>query len=428
MTDRSDKAPAEGPASVTPDENSELRTEPADGPAPMKPEERSEPDTEPTEGSASPEADESDNVDDELDEGPVLLALDDDDDDEELDERPVLLTLDEQEEDDEELDDEELDEGPVLLTLDERGDSGEAAADGAARTKPTKPTKCGYVAIVGPPNVGKSTLMNALVGERLSIVTPKPHTTRTRVLGIITDPNRQVQVIFLDTPGMVLEPKYRLQVAMTQHIDRSLEDADVVLAIFDCERPDPAAVERTVNLVTAVGKPVVYVLNKIDTLMDGEPDMSAYPEGTIPISGLKELNLPALGDAISAALPIGPYLYPEDTLADQPERFFVAELIRETIFEKMRKEIPYTTAVIIEEYVERQPKDFVRATILVDRDSQKGIVIGKGGAMLKTIGRISREKIETFLERGVYMELFVKVKKDWMKKDIDLRELGYMER
>ena len=248
------------------------------------------------------------------------------------------------------------------------------------------------------------------------------------MLGIITDPNRQVQVIFLDTPGMVLEPKYRLQVAMTQHIDRSLEDADVVLAIFDCERPDPAAVERTVNLVAAIGKPVVYVLNKIDTLRDEDPDMSAYPEGTIPISGLKRVNLLALGDAISSSLPVGPYLYPEDTLADQPERFFVAELIRETIFEKMRKEIPYTTAVIIEEYVERQPKDFVRATILVDRDSQKGIVIGKGGAMLKTIGRISREKIEAFLERGVYMELFVKVKKDWMKKDTDLRELGYMER
>ena len=291
-----------------------------------------------------------------------------------------------------------------------------------------KPTRCGYVAIVGPPNVGKSTLMNSLVGERLSIVTPKPHTTRTRVLGIITDPNRQVQVIFLDTPGIVPEPRYKLQEAMIRQIDRSLEDADLVLAMFDYSRRDKDAVERTVNLAQRAGKPVVHILNKIDTAGADDPDMSLYPEGTIPLSALKGLNLLPLGDAISDALPLGPYLYPEDTLADQPERFFVAELIRETIFEKTKKEIPYTTAVCIDEFVERQPKDFIRATILVDRDSQKGIMIGKGGAMLKEIGRLSRQKIETFLERGVYMELFVKVKKDWMKKDSDLRELGYLER
>jgi len=288
-------------------------------------------------------------------------------------------------------------------------------------------TKCGYVTIVGPPNVGKSTLMNALVGERLSIVTPKPHTTRGRVLGIITDPNRQTQVIFLDTPGMVERPRYRLQEAMVRQIRRSLDDADVVLAMFDYEKHDPAIIARTIELAEQVEKPVVYVLNKIDLAPD-EADLEPYPEGTLAISALHQVNLAPLGGRITEHLPHGPYLYPPETLADQPERFFVAELIRETIFDLMKQEIPYTTAVAIDDFVERHPKDYVRATILVDRDSQKGIMIGKKGAQLKEIGRRSREKIETFLERGVYLELYVKVKKDWMKKDADLKELGYLDR
>ena len=288
-------------------------------------------------------------------------------------------------------------------------------------------TRCGYVAIIGPPNVGKSTLMNALVGERLSIVTPKPHTTRTRVLGIITDPNRRAQVIFLDTPGMVETPRYRLQNVMVRQIERSLADADAVLALFDGGRRDEAVIERTISLAASAGKPVIPVLNKVD-LAGNSPDLSCYPENIIPVSALCTINLPALGDAITAALPHGPYLYPEETLADQPERFFVAELIRETIFTRMRKEIPYTTAVAIDEFVERRPKDFISATILVDRASQKRIMIGTKGAMLKETGRLSREKIEAFLGRPVYLELFVKVKKDWMKKDADLRDLGYLER
>ncbi len=287
-------------------------------------------------------------------------------------------------------------------------------------------TRCGYVAIVGPPNVGKSTLMNAIIGERLSIVTPKPHTTRARVLGIITDPNRQAQVIFQDTPGIVREPRYRLQEAMMAQISRSLEDADVILAMYDYAERDPDVVSLARELVESARKPVIHAVNKID-LAKGDVDLNGFPEGALPISALRGVNMRELGDRIAGELPTGPYLYPEDTLADQPERFFVAELIRETIFDKMRKEVPYTTAVQVDEFIERSPKDYIAASILVDRDSQKGIVIGKGGSMLKEIGRLSREKIEGFLERGVFLELFVKVKKDWMKKDADLRELGYLE-
>jgi len=290
----------------------------------------------------------------------------------------------------------------------------------------TSTTRCGYVAIVGPPNSGKSTLMNALVGERLSIVTPKPHTTRTRVLGIITDLNRNAQVIFLDTPGLLRTPGYRLQEAMVAQIERSLADADVAMALFDYSRPDPSAIEHTVELVRGTGKPTVFALNKSD-LAKGEIDLSPYPEGTIPISALYQINMRPLGDAITAHLPLGPFLYPPDTLATQPERFFVAELVRETIFTLMRKEVPYTTAVAVEQFVERTPKDYIGAAILVDRDSQKGIMIGRGGERLKRIGEISRRKIEEFIGRPVYLELYVKVKRDWMKRDSDLRELGYLD-
>jgi GTPase len=288
-------------------------------------------------------------------------------------------------------------------------------------------TRCGYVAIIGPPNAGKSTLMNAVIGERLSIVTPKPHTTRTRVLGIITDPNRHTQVIFLDTPGIVKQPRYRLQDAMGKQIGRGLKEADIVLALYDFGRGDAEVINLTREVAESGQVPVIHVLNKIDLAGEREIDMYPWPEGTIKISALAQLGLNDLGEAIRNSLPVGPYLYPEDTLADQPERFFVAELIRETIFDRMKKEIPYTTAVMIDDFIERKPKDFIRVTILVDHDSQKGIMIGKQGAALRDIGRISRDKIEAFLGRGVFLELFVKVKKDWMKKDADLRDLGYLE-
>jgi GTPase len=295
------------------------------------------------------------------------------------------------------------------------------------QTPDSEQTRCGYVAIVGAPNTGKSTLMNALIGERLSIVTPKPHTTRNRVLGIITDPNVQAQVIFLDTPGLILKPRYRLQEAMVGQIDRSLVDCDVVLALLDYERPEPSLIGMIDKFVEKSGKPAVYVLNKVD-LAKEEVDLSEYPEGTLAISALQHLNLGALGVAITEHLPVGPYLYPPDSISDQPERFFVAEFIRETIFDEMRMEIPYTTAVSIDDFTERKPKDFIRATILVDRESQKGIMIGKNAVQLKRIGQLSRQKIEEFLGREVYLELHVGVKRDWMKKDASLRDLGYLDK
>ena len=287
-------------------------------------------------------------------------------------------------------------------------------------------TRCGYAAIVGAPNSGKSTLMNAIVGERLSIVTSKPHTTRGRVLGIITDPNLAAQVIFLDTPGLIAEPRYRLQEVMVNEVRRSLVDSDVVLVLFDYAQDRLETREQLAELARESGKPLVHVLNKID-LASGEPDLSDYPEGTIPISALMGANLAPLGQAIAKSLPAGPYLYPPDALADQPERFFAAEFVRETVFDETREEIPYTTAVRVDEFIERQPKDYISATILVDRDSQKGIIIGKGGGQLKRIGQISRRKIEEFIGRSVYLELHVRVKRDWMKQDSALRDLGYLE-
>ncbi len=226
---------------------------------------------------------------------------------------------------------------------------------------------------------------------------------------------------------MVEAPRYRLQEAMAAQIERSLRNADVALALFDYSRPDQPLIQRAVDLAQGTGKPAVYVVNKID-LAEAEVDLSAYPVGTIPISALHEINLRTVGDAIYECLPEEPFLYPPDVLATQPERFFVAELVRETVFDLTREEVPYTSAVAVEQFVERQPKDYVQATIYVDRDSQKGIMIGQRGARLKKIGQISRSKIEEFLGRPVYLDLYVKVKRDWMKKDSDLRELGYLER
>jgi GTP-binding protein Era len=225
---------------------------------------------------------------------------------------------------------------------------------------------------------------------------------------------------------MVETPRYRLQEAMVTQIERSLRDADIALALFDYSQPDGPIINRTVQLARSTGKRCIFALNKIDLATD-ELDLSPYPEGTIPISALEQINMRSLGDAIAERLPEEPFLYPPDVLATQPERFFVAELVRETVFDLTRKEVPYTSAVAVEQFIERRPKDYVQATIYVEHDSQKGIMIGHRGAHLKRIGEVSRRKIEEFLGRPVYLELYVKVKQDWMKRDSDLRELGYLE-
>jgi len=293
-------------------------------------------------------------------------------------------------------------------------------------------TKSGYVAILGKPNVGKSTLFNALVGERLSIVTPKPQTTRQRVLGIATD--RACQMIFLDTPG-ILDPKYRLQKAMVRHVERSVSDADVLLAMLDATDFDGSFDGQVQHALARSRVSNVVVLNKTDRVSASEAArMEEKAGGTVlktdavvTVSALHGTNLDRLRAAIEERLPLGPFLYPPEMIADQPERFFVAELVREGIFTALQQEIPYSTAVKVEEFKDREKgKTYISAVIFVERESQKGIVIGAKGTMLRQIGREARPQIEAFLDRPVYLDLWVKVRSNWRKKDSDLRECGYL--
>ena len=287
----------------------------------------------------------------------------------------------------------------------------------------------GHVVIAGKPNVGKSTLFNALIGERLSIVSPKPQTTRNNILGILTGPKSQM--LFLDTPGL-LDPRYRLQEVMHKQIQEALESADVLLGIVDAadfERTFDPDVQKAFR---ALEVPRIIAINKTDL---SSPDRvehyrtlirEALPtEEVLPVSAVGGNNLPNLLSLLEKNLPLGPQFYPEDMLTEQPERFFVAELIREEIFSQLRQEVPYAIAVKIEAFHEDRPKAYIQANIVVERNSQKGIVIGKGGKTLKAIGKNARVKIENFLGRSVYLDLHVKVYENWRKKDATLRGLGY---
>lgn len=292
--------------------------------------------------------------------------------------------------------------------------------------------RSGYVALVGPPNVGKSTLMNALVGRKLSIVTAKPSTTRHRVLGILsgegTDDEPGFQIVFLDTPGIV-RPQYRLHEAMMHAVDFAVNDADVLLFMVDASHPGTPedALERIGD------RPAILLLNKIDLMPQEEalPLVEKYQairgfDAVIPISALKQFNLDTLLEQILERLPQGPPYYPKDQLSEHPERFFVAEIIREKVFELYREEIPYSTQVNIVSYEERDgAKDFIDAEIVVERDSQKGIVIGKGGSGLKRLGAAARKDIEAFVGSPVYLQLHVKSRADWRNRDGFLRSFGY---
>jgi GTP-binding protein Era len=288
--------------------------------------------------------------------------------------------------------------------------------------------KSGYVAIVGEPNVGKSTLLNALVGQKLSIVSRKPQTTRQRLLAIASTADHQI--IFLDTPGL-LEPRYQLHQYMVREIEQSLADADLVLLMVDAQRPetpDPALVKK---LLAGHG-PVFVIINKID-LVDKIrllPVIDHWlkalnPAEIIPISALTIDGVALVRTAIVRALPVGPPFYPIDEVSEQPERFFVAELVREAIFEKMKKEIPYSCAVLVDPFITRGKKTYVKASIFVERPTQKGILIGSGGANLKMLGTLARTKIEEFLGYSVFLELWVGVKTDWKTDPKALEELGY---
>ena len=290
------------------------------------------------------------------------------------------------------------------------------------------PFRSGDAAIVGKPNAGKSTLFNALVGARLAIVTPKPQTTRIPLLGVVTRPASQI--IFWDTPGL-LDPQYRLQEVMRAHSARRVREADLVVGLLDAHDLDLDDDLRQV--LAEVRRPLIIALNKMDLVPPASLPAAVTlvretlrAEEILPISALLGQGVSDLLNAIERRLPPGPKLYDDETLTDQPERFFVAELIREVIFERLSRELPYATAVSVEEFKDREGKTYIRANICVERDSQKGIVIGAKGRMLKAIGSEARRRVEKFLERPVYLDLYVKVRENWRKKDADLKDFGYV--
>lgn len=289
--------------------------------------------------------------------------------------------------------------------------------------------KSGHIAIAGRPNVGKSTLFNALVGERLSIISPKPQTTRNNILGIVTD--EHAQMLFLDTPGL-LEEKYRLHAYMTKQIREALESADILLGIVDASNPDDTFDQEVQETFAKWDIPRIIALNKMDLCTEDQllnlkqrVKQTLGPTLILPVSATTGRNLPELHKAFVDALPLGPQFYPEDMLAEQPERFFVAEFIREEVFHQLHQELPYAIAVVVEVFHEDRPKVYIQANIIVERNSQKGIVIGKGGRSLKAIGKNARKRIETFLSRSVFLDLHVKVYENWRKKDGALRGFGY---
>ncbi len=290
--------------------------------------------------------------------------------------------------------------------------------------------KSGFVNIVGNPNVGKSTLMNELVGERLSIVTAKSQTTRHRILGIVNGDNHQI--VFSDTPG-VLKPAYKLQESMLKFSESALVDADVILYITD---PEESA-EKNADFLEKVKKmeniPTLLVINKIDLINQEkliklvEYWESVLPQAEIiPSSALNKFNVDYIMKRIIELLPEGEPYYDKDELTDKPMRFFVSEIIREKILKLYSKEIPYSCEVVVEQYEESQKNVHIRAVINVSRDSQKGIIIGKKGEGIKRLGMEARKDIEAFVGKSIYLDLFVKVEKDWRNNERNLREFGYI--
>lgn len=291
--------------------------------------------------------------------------------------------------------------------------------------------KAGFVNIVGNPNVGKSTLMNDLVGERVSIITNKAQTTRHRIMGIVNTP--EYQIVFSDTPG-VLSPKYKLQESMLGFSEGALTDADILLYVTDVVE-DP---EKNADFLAKVAKetiPVLLVINKIDLVKNQaelEEIVSSWkqrlPNAEIyPTSAKEHFNVANLMNRIVELLPPSPPYFGKDALTDKPARFFVTEIIREKILLNYDKEIPYSAEVIVEKFEESEKAIHIMAVIYVERDSQKGIIIGKGGSMLKRVGTEARKDIEKFFNKSVYLELFVKVEPNWRNRENKLKSFGYIE-
>ena len=291
--------------------------------------------------------------------------------------------------------------------------------------------RSGFVNIVGNPNVGKSTLMNALVGERLSIITSKAQTTRHRILGIVN--GEDFQMVYSDTPG-VLSPNYQLQRQMLEFSRSALVDADVLLYVTDVTDSADRNADflEKVKKMAAAGTKVFLIINKIDLTTQETLDslvtfwQNQLPEATIfPISAQERFGVAQLFDAIKDALPVGPPFFPKDQLTDKSERFFVNEIIREKILLNYDKEIPYSVEVEVESFIEEENLIRISAVIFCERDSQKGILIGKAGSALKRVGAMARKDIEEFFQKQVFLQLFVKVDKDWRSNTGRLRHYGY---
>lgn len=289
--------------------------------------------------------------------------------------------------------------------------------------------RSGFVAVVGRPNAGKSTLLNTLMGQKILIISDKPQTTRNRIQCILTE--ERGQIIFFDTPG-IHKPKHRLGEYMVTAAKSALKGVDFIVYVVDVSVPFGTGDEHVLEIIKGSGVPCILALNKIDLLsrqeilvkIDQFSRLADFKE-IIPISALNGENTSRLLDIIFKELPPGPMYYPEDSLTDQPERFIIAELIREKILYLTRDEVPHSVAVIVEQMEEKKTLIKIGAVILVERDSQKGIVIGKGGRVLKEVGRLAREEIENLLGSKVFLELWVKVRKDWRNQQNILREFGY---
>ncbi len=290
--------------------------------------------------------------------------------------------------------------------------------------------KSGFVSIIGRPNVGKSTLLNLILGEKLAIISPKPQTTRNRILGIKNLPAGQI--VFLDTPGIHQSP-LKLNQAMVKTALATYNEVDVICFLIEAHRPDHEENEFVLKTLEKVSKPVFLVINKIDLVRKEDllPIIEKYSSQRpfaqiIPISALLGDGVDILVNELWQILPAGPKYFPDDMVTDLPERFLVAELIREKVLQLTREEIPYATAVVVEEFKEREDKNLIviKATIQVERESQKGIIIGEKGRMLKEIGQRARAEIEALLGAKVFLELWVKVEKNWREDPRALRRLG----
>ncbi|SDF06297.1 GTPase Era [Sporomusa acidovorans] len=290
--------------------------------------------------------------------------------------------------------------------------------------------KSGFVAVIGRPNVGKSTLMNHLIGQKVAIMSDKPQTTRNKIMGVLTQ--EDAQILFIDTPG-IHKPKHKLGEYMVREAESTLREVDVILFVVDVTAEMGPGERYILDNLTNVRTPVILTVNKIDQIEKQKllPIIEKYTSqfnfaAVVPISALDHTNLEELVKEIKSYLEPGPQYYPEDMITDQPERLVIAELIREKVLHLTKEEIPHAILVDIEEIVTRPNDDlYVRAVIYVERDSQKGIVIGAGGRLLKDIGRLARSDIENLLGSKVYLDLWVKVKKDWRNRANVLKNFGF---